>query len=227
MSGLRTVRTVLPERIVYVTGTVNGTDRIWTKVNGAWETVVPRARDDTYQVELTATTAAGLTETFALTLYSGLKTLITDRTASHVDRVRRIQDKLNAGTATEAERTALLADLRGSYDHRALNRVGLAVRYLTERLASHGFNMTTSPRINWTAGDVPTYAEWARYLADIEQIRSRYQVTAATPETPATMDRLTYSQANDIEQILLDVDALAELAEHSWMYSGEAFAGEF
>lgn len=223
----QTVRTVLPERVAYVTGTVNGTERVWTKVSGAWETTVPRSRDDTYRVELIAVTAAGLSETYQLTLYGGLMALITDRTAQDVERIRRIMAKMTAGTATDAEMQVFRDDLRGGYDYRALNRVSTAVQYLSERLTELGFRMTTAPRMDWTAEDVPTESDWAQYLSDIEQIRSRYQVLWGTPETPKTMRGLTWSQANDIEQILLDVNQLADRAELGWIYSGEAFAGEF
>ena len=40
------------------------------------------------------------------------------------------------------------------------------------------------------------------------------------------MDSLTYIEANNIEQILLDVDALLTLISQGWYYSGEIYAGE-
>lgn len=74
----------LPSEIIYVTGTVNGTAYTWTLIEGAWTATVDRAADDTYRVALTAVNAAGTSTNFELTLYYGLLTLITDRTAMDV-----------------------------------------------------------------------------------------------------------------------------------------------
>ena len=74
----------LPAEIIYVTGTVNGTAYTWTLIEGAWTATVDRAADDTYAVALTAVNAAGTSSNFELTLYYGLLTLITDRTAEDV-----------------------------------------------------------------------------------------------------------------------------------------------
>ena len=70
----------LPSEIIYVSGTVNGTAYTWTLIEGAWTATVERAADDTYAVALTAVTAAGVSTNYALTLYYGLLSLITDRT---------------------------------------------------------------------------------------------------------------------------------------------------
>ena len=74
--------------------------------------------------------------------------------------------------------------------------------------------------------DIPTLAQMQRYLADISAIRAALAVMPTTPDAPASMAGLTYTDANDIEQILLDVDALITKLISAYYYSGELIAGE-
>ena len=55
-----------------------------------------------------------------------------------------------------------------------------------------------------------------------------------TPEVPPRIlatainsnDGLTYTWANDIEQILMDIDVLLTNIAAGWLYSGEIYSGE-
>lgn len=194
----------LPSEIIYVSGTVNGTAYTWTLMDGAWTATVERAADDTYAVTLTAVTAAGTSTNFELTLYYGLLTLITDRTAEDV-----------------ANKTA-----KGFYNASDLNRVGAAVQYVAERFTAQGYAVTVSPKTDWLASDIPTASELETYRQNIATLRALLAVMPTTPEAPDSMAGLTYTEANDIEQILLDLDALLTNAAAAWYQSGELFAGE-
>ena len=194
----------LPSEIIYVSGTVNGTAYTWTLIEGAWTATVERAADDTYHVALTAVNAAGTSTNFELTLYYGLLTLITDRTAEDV-----------------ANKTA-----KGFYNASDLNRVGAAVQYVAERFAAQGYEVTVSPKTDWLASDIPTAAELETYRQNIAALRALIAVMKSTPETPETMRFLDYIKANDIERILLDLDTLLTNAALAWYQSGELFAGE-
>lgn len=194
----------LPSEIIYVSGTVNGTAYTWTLIEGAWTATVERAADDTYAVALTAVTAAGTSTNFELTLYYGLLTLITDRTAEDV-----------------ANKTA-----KGFYNASDLNRVGAAVQYVAERFAAQGYTVTVHPKTDWTEKDIPTAAELETYRQNIAALRGLIAVIKSTPETPETMRFLDYIKANDIEQILLDLDTLLTNAALAWYQSGEIYAGE-
>ena len=194
----------LPSEIIYVSGTVNGTAYTWTLIKGAWTATVERAADDTYAVALTAVTAAGTSTNFELTLYYGLLTLITDRTAEDV-----------------ANKTA-----KGFYNASDLNRVGAAVQYIAERFAAQGYTVTVSPKTDWLASDIPTVSELETYRQNIAALRALLAVMPATPETPDSMAGLTYTEANDIEQILLDLDTLMTNAALAWYQSCEIYAGE-
>ena len=194
----------LPSEIIYVSGTVNGTAYTWTLIEGAWTATVERAADDTYAVALTAVTAAGTSTNFELTLYYGLLTLITDRTAEDV-----------------ANKTA-----KSFYNASDLNRVGAAVQYVAERFAAQGYTVSVSPKTDWLASDIPTVSELETYRQNIATLRALIAVMPTTPKAPDSMAGLTYTEANSIEQILLDLDALLTNAAAAWYQSGELFAGE-
>lgn len=194
----------LPSEIIYVSGTVNGTAYTWTLIEGAWTATVERAADDTYAVALTAVTAAGTSTNFELTLYYGLLTLITDRTEEDV-----------------ANQTA-----KGFYNASDLNRVGAAVQYVAERFAAQGYAVTVSPKKDWLSSDIPTASELETYRQNIASLRALLAVMPTTPEVPDSMAGLNYVKANNIEQILLDLDTLLTNAALAWYQSGELFAGE-
>lgn len=194
----------LPSEIIYVSGTVNGTAYTWTLIEGAWTATVDRAADDTYHVALTAVNAAGVSTNYALTLYYGILSLITDRTRADVE------NKTN----------------KGFYNASDLNRVGAAVQYVAERFAAQGYEVTVSPKTDWLASDIPTASELEAYRQNIATLRALIAVMKSTPETPETMRFLDYIKANDIEQILLDLDTLLTNAALAWYQSGEIYAGE-
>lgn len=194
----------LPSEIIYVSGTVNGTAYTWTLIEGAWTATVERAANDTYAVAITAVTAAGVSTNYALTLYYGLLNLITDRTRADVE------NKTN----------------KGFYNASDLNRVGAAVQYVAERFAEQGYAVTVSPKTDWLASDIPTASELETYRQNIASLRGLIAVLKSTPETPETMRFLDYIKANDIEQILLDLDTLLTNAALAWYQSGEIYAGE-
>lgn len=106
---------------------------------------------------------------------------------------------------------------KGAYNYNDLNRVERAVAELADEL---GLSLTT--KTNWTAWDVPTVAEMERFLANVETIRALGNPLATTPLTPTSMVGLTYVGANDIEKILVDIEATAA----SLFRCGEIYCGE-
>lgn len=221
----QTLRVSLPSEIIYVSGTVNGKAYTWTLVDGSWQAIVDRAADDTYAVALTAVNALGTSTSYTLTLYYGMLNLITDRTQEDVDRVRQLAQK-GFGNMTADEKTEWLNGLKGAYNASDLNRVGAAVAYVAGRLKGYGYAVSVSPRQDWQVSDIPTPESMTAYLADVAALRAALTVAADTPEVPEDMERLTWQEANDIEQILLDVDALVTNMAAAWFYSGDLYAGE-
>ncbi len=221
----QTLRVSLPSEIIYVSGTVNGKAYTWTLVDGSWQAIVDRAADDTYAVALTAVNALGTSTSYALTLYYGMLNLITDRTQADVDRVRQLAQK-GFGNMTAAEKTEWLNGLKGAYNASDLNRVGAAVAYVAGRLTGYGYAVNVDPRQDWQVTDIPTQESMTAYLADVAALRAALTVAAGTPEVPEDMERLTWQEANNIEQILVDVDELLTRMAAAWFYSGELYAGE-
>ena len=152
--------------------------------------------------------------------------LITDRVQADVDRVAQLAERVSAGTATEAEKTEWASDLKGAYNASDLNRVGAAVAYVAGRLTGYGYAVTVTPKQDWTGSDIPTAGQMAAYLRDVATLRGSIAVMASTPPTPDSANNLTWQEANDIEQILLDVDKLLTRMAAAWFYSGEIWSGE-
>lgn len=133
-----------------------------------------------------------------------IDTLVTDRTAADVAQ----------GTD------------KGFYNASDLNRVGAAVQYVAERFTAQGYAVTVSPKTDWLASDIPTASELETYRQNIAALRALLAVMPTTPEAPDSMAGLTYTEANSIEQILLDLDTLLTNAALAWYQSGELYAGE-
>ena len=204
--------TTLPADTLYVSGTVNGVSTTWTNTAGqTWETVAERSPQDVYVVAMTIINQNGVTTETTFTLYYGLH-LITDRMKS---------DVLN-GTD------------KGSYKASDLNRVGAAMNYVAARLREQGYDPHISPKTDWMDGEWVTPADEAVYLGDLAELRKQFAMLESTPEVPPrilatgihTNDGLTYVWANNIEQILVDIDALLTNIAAGWLYSGEIYSGE-
>lgn len=151
--------------------------------------------------------------------------LITDRTQQDVDSLRELTSK-RLENMTAAEITEWLKPHKGAYNYTDLNRVEAAVAYLGERLNQHGYHIGLLETKVWGMNDVPTLADMARYLTNVRQIRFAFVTLDTTPAAPLSLERMTYQSANNIEQILHDVDVLLNNMILSMNYSGEIYGGE-
>lgn len=96
---------------------------------------------------------------------------------------------------------------KGVYTAADLIHVAAAVYTLKKLLEDAGHNVSVLPKPDWTDKDWMDDAGAKQYLADVDELRSKLAVLPTTPQTPESLDRLTYTKANHIEQILLDVYA--------------------
>lgn len=225
----QTITLTLNPEIIAVDGVVNGESYAFTLTDAVdgmsvWSAAVTRAEDDIYRVSIIATNHTRLTTRFDTVIYYGLH-LVTDRTQFDVDRAITLVKK-EWENMTPEERSEWEIGLKGAYNYTDLNRVQTAVRYLRDRLADVGYFLNLSDAKTWTEKDVPTQAEMAEYLADIKAIRGVFTLLTTTPPAPDTMMGLTYIKANNIEQILLDVDKLLSNVIANFVYSGDIFGGE-
>lgn len=72
----------------------------------------------------------------------------------------------------------------------------------------------------------PTVEQMAQYISNVEALRDVIAVLPSTPATPESMELLDYIRANEIEQILADIDKLLKNMPSAWFYSGEVECGE-
>lgn len=76
----------------------------------------------------------------------------------------------------------------------------------------------------WYESDTPTVSLMAAYLSNVEAIRSTLEVMSTTPETPESMEALTWVEANNIEQILIDVQAVLTSLSKIFLRAGMVWA---
>lgn len=156
-----------------------------------------------------------------------LDNLITDRTYADYARWRTLRDK-GFEDMTETERAEWSGTMKGAYNYTDLNRVGSVLNCLRDRLTAAGylggneFNAVT----NWTAGQIPTAAQFTAYLGAVETIRAAMSRKATTPRTPEDTGSLDIQGANDIESILLDIEELINKMLATRNFCGELYSGE-
>ena len=200
----RVLTATLPTGVVYVSGTVNGVETTWTNTSGEiWETVAERSEHDVYVVSLEMVGATGNVTKATFTLYYGLH-LITDRTYADV------------ANGTD----------KGSYNASDLNRVNAAMDYVAGRLLEYGYAPAIQTKSDWMETDWMTESTAERYLNNLSELRKQFALIKTTPPVPEDMQRLTYTEANNIEKILEDIDFLLTNISKTWVYSGEVYSGE-
>lgn len=201
---MQTVRVPLASSVLYVSGTVNGVDKVWTREEGNfWSTTAEKSDDAVYRVVLSIVYGDGKTTTDKITLYYGL-VLVTDRTQSDVDN----------GTD------------KGSYNASDLNRVGAAMVYLRDKFNENGYAVQISTRTDWKEEDTPYASEMSVYLDCVSVLRGVLPLSEDTPSVPGTMENLNFTMANDIEKILETVDKMLANSLAFLYYSGEIYSGE-
>ena len=154
-----------------------------------------------------------------------LSNLITDRTQSDVFRWKELQAKGFAAMSAE-ERTEWLSPMRGSYNYTDMNRVEVAVEYVAERLREMGFFIDLSVKTTWEVNEIPSRNDIIRYYDNVAKLREVIPVYSTTPEAPTIEQKLSYREANALEQILFDIDELLSKMERAYFYSGEIYAME-
>lgn len=156
-----------------------------------------------------------------------LENMITDRTPSDVLRWRELRDK-GLDKMTPGELAEWEAGMKGSYNVSDLNRVGSALAYLRSELIKAGYltGIEFEPKTNWTEKDVPTREEYAKYIYSVSVIRNALARYKTTPSAPTMGSKLDFQGANDIEQILLDIDELLTKTNARPYYCGELYCGE-
>lgn len=186
----------LTSDVVYVTGTVNGVPVTWTRQSATDWRAVAERSDDNQYHVEITAINAAGTSVDYALDLRYGLQLVTDRTRP------------------------------GKYDWQDYNRVGAAVRYLVDLLATYGYTVEASPRSDWTRGDIPSRADLAQYLANVQALRAKTDAGALMPQLPDTMARITWTGANNIEKVLELLEYYLFRMAENWFYSGEVQSGE-
>lgn len=143
-----------------------------------------------------------------------LDDLIFDRTGTDVQRVKLLTRKLIEGTATGEEKAEWLSGtMKGAYNAGDLNRVGAAVKYLTDTLYSMGYHVPTTAKTDWTMQDIPVQAQMEQYIENVRLLREC--LPYAAPDVPENAVKLTFQEANNMEEILYTLErVLLAMQEH-------------
>ena len=184
--------------------------------DGKFSATVPLAVGEN-TITITAADGAGLTSSAELYMIR----LVTDRAEADIAALAALMEKPLDTWTTEELAWFNEAVQRGVYNDEDLNRVGVAVRYLSGELERRGYIADTAPKTDWTQADAPTVGQMAAYLADVETVRAAQGLEM--PNIPETMRRLTVGGANQIEAALVAVDAV--FPRYTAWSSGEVTCG--
>lgn len=114
----------------------------------------------------------------------------------------------------------------GYYNASDLNRVGEAVQYLADLLTGYDYPVTVNPKTDWSDDgenpDIPTTEQMAAYLSDVLAIKVRFY---GTTEIPDAMGNIDYEDANNIERLLVEIEALIDSMAGTFLYSGGFYSG--
>lgn len=127
-----------------------------------------------------------------------IETLVTDRTQADVDSRNE----------------------KGTYNAADLNRVQSAMEYIAGCLQDYGYPVVLQELPAWADNDIPTEAQMAAYLNNLSTLRSAISALQTTPEAPDSMALLTWVGANNIEQILIDLDTVLTDIRQSYLCAG-------
>lgn len=123
----------------------------------------------------------------------------------------------------------LLQTEKGKYSANDLNRVEEAVSELYSLAEELGITPPGQFKTDWSFPIIFDFDEWPtkyqmqRYLANITHLCTSVGVTQ---DLPASMDNLTFVDANNIEKALEQASPNVENAKKIFYFSGEVFAGE-
>ena len=89
------------------------------------------------------------------------------------------------------------------------------MEHIREWLEGYGYvtPYQAEPHRPWRDGDAMTRIQGTRYLQNVEALRKALPLPEGTPETPGSLEKLTVAAANDIEIILVTVDAARPMIE--------------
>ena len=133
-----------------------------------------------------------------------MATWITDRTGEDVQRAAELTEKGRLGTWTEEEQAEWAAGMKGALSYTDYNRIESGIQELSAVVGA-----SVSVKTDWDVNGYLTVANASRWLSNIRAIRSLCSGKNDTPKTPASLNYLHYTVINQVEEILLDIETIA------------------
>lgn len=174
------------------------------------------------EIAVTATDGAGLSTTLIVPVIR----LITDRTEKDIAKVSALLEKGLANWTAEEAAWFRRHILRGSYDYTDFNRVNTAMAYLSDKFGRVGYLTPYRPNGPWAKEDAAQPGTTQAYLDNVRRMRAVLTLPEYAPNVPADMAGFLWWEANNIEIILVELDAALKLPWRQAWGSGEIGCGE-
>lgn len=161
---------------------------------------------------------------------SVIESLVFDRTQADVDALEAFFRSVQEGTT---DPLALdLTRAKGAYNVSDLNRVTEAMEYLHNRLEDNGYRSEFAPVTvphrdgtedgRWREDDEAiTAGRLAAYLENVGAMRRALPTLPGTPQPPESMEELTITRANHIEEILFRMDQVLDALQTAPLRTGQ------
>ena len=142
---------------------------------------------------------------------SVIQDLIFDRNQNDVNRVEELTHKILAdgiNSLTPAEVSEYMGGMKGSYNTTDLNRVAEAEKYIADRFHEYGYLTPGYADITrrWNPLGIPKVSDLTPYLSNLTVLKTTIPVVDGN--VPPDFQKMTYEEANDIEKLLFDLDAM-------------------
>lgn len=115
---------------------------------------------------------------------------------------------------------------KGNYNADDLNRVAVAVNYVSEMFAQYGYNVPEAVAADWKTNDLPRKSKIDEHHAKTLAAIGLILYPGKPDKIPETLDKLTIEGANAIERALYELIIAGNNIPDSWYYSGELYGGE-
>ena len=148
--------------------------------------------------------------------------LIYNRTASDVETAKTLRSLLQAGNTLTSEQISALE--RGSCTVTMLNRVESKQAELMTILNGYAYMVHIENKTDWQTTDIFTFQDHQRLLNNLDKLKQAFFVYTSTPITPTYM--YGFQEANSIEKILVDIEAMIEDMEGRFRKCGTFECGE-
>lgn len=115
-----------------------------------------------------------------------------------------------------------------SYGFRDMNRVGEAMEYVSARLSACGFHISITAKKDFTRTDFPSVPVFEQYIGLLRQLHGAAALPATSPKVPvvgSAKPYMTYDEANDIEQLLRDIDRSIDFMAAAYRHCGVPVCG--